>query len=198
MQKFPGQGQNDTPVTDARGVITIINSLGGSRAAKFRQKFADTLVRYLGGDENLIGEIRSIREAQRQLLNSHPLRVFGQTVEAERKAEDDVADGVQRAIKRQRLQNELDQEIAQARRAIKLQDCRQTAEAKCQILEILSGGAEAGTPAVTGMISAARHNFASQSLAQLTVPTGDLASGPQAAAQALQEGPRPRRLRHGG
>ena len=63
--KFPGQGQNDTPVTDARGVVTIINSLGGSRAAKFRQKFADTLVRYLGGDETLIGEIQCRRKSTR-------------------------------------------------------------------------------------------------------------------------------------
>src|SRR3569833_2051038 len=42
--KFSGQGQTDTPVTNAAGVVIIINALGGARAAKFRQMFADTLV----------------------------------------------------------------------------------------------------------------------------------------------------------
>ena len=56
--KFPGQGQKDTPVTDARGAICIINVLTGQRAAAFRLKAADIVVRALGGDETLVDEIR--------------------------------------------------------------------------------------------------------------------------------------------
>ncbi|GAQ92648.1 hypothetical protein KFL_010830045 [Klebsormidium nitens] len=190
--KFPGQGQNDTPVTDARGVVTIINRLGGTRAGKFREKFADTLVRYLGGDETLIGEIRSIRDAQERLPEDHPLRIFGQTVEVERGTEPADPDcDVQRALKRQKLQNELDEEIERGKknvRAIKLQDCRETVQAKGEIIEILLAGSAAGLPtppALLGMLNAARHNFASQAIAQLSALTGDVASGSQGGPPAL-------------
>jgi hypothetical protein len=207
--KFAGQGQTDTPVTNAAGVVIIINALGGARAAKFCQKFADTLIRYLGGDETLIAEIRSIREAQEQLPNDHPLRLFGQTVEAERAPERDDSNEAQRALKRQKLQNEWDQEIqrgkqikaedeAEAARheaelcAIRLQDCEQTVEAKRRILDILSADTGvAAPPALTGMLSAARHNFASQALAQLTVLSGDVASGSQSGPLAIQAAPAP-------
>lgn len=59
--KFPGQGQRDTPVTDARGIVKILMLLPGRKAATFREQAADTLVRYLGGDETLIAEIHAIR-----------------------------------------------------------------------------------------------------------------------------------------
>jgi hypothetical protein len=197
--KFPGQGQNDTPVTDARGVVTIINRLGGTRAGEFREKFADTLVCYLGGDETLIGEIRSIRDAQERLPEDHPLRVFGQTVEAERGTEPADPDcDVERALKRQKLQNELDQEIERGKlikakeeikvRAIKLQDCRETAVAKDEIIGILLTGSAPGLPtppALLGMLNAARHNFASQAIAQLSALTGDVASASQGGPPAL-------------
>ena len=38
--KFEGQGQRKTPITDARGVVTIINLLPGKRVAQFRAKSA--------------------------------------------------------------------------------------------------------------------------------------------------------------
>jgi hypothetical protein len=197
--KFPGQGQNDTPVTDARGVVTIINRLGGTRAGKFREKFADTLVCYLGGDETLIGKIRSIRDAQERLPEDHPLRIFGQTVEVERGTEPADPDcDMQRALKRQKLQNELDEEIKRGKlikaeeekkvRVIKLQDCRETAVAKDEIIGILLAGSAAGLPtppALLGMLNAARHNFASQAIAQLSALTGNVASGSQGARPAL-------------
>jgi hypothetical protein len=130
-------------------MVIIINALGGAQAAKFCQKFADTLVPYLGGDETLIAEIRSIREAQEQLPDGHPLRLFGQTVEAEMAPKRDESDKVQRALKRQK------------------QDCEQTVEAKHRILAILSAGiGSAAPPALIGMLNAARHIFASQALAQ--------------------------------
>lgn len=55
--KFPGQGQRDTPVTDARGIVKILMLLPGRKAAAFREKASEVLVRYLGGDEILIREI---------------------------------------------------------------------------------------------------------------------------------------------
>lgn len=84
--KFPGQGQRLTPVTDARGLVTIINLLPGDRAAKFRAKGADIVVRYLGGDESLVAEIEQNRSAQAGLPSKHPARVFGEDVEARRVA----------------------------------------------------------------------------------------------------------------
>jgi len=57
--KFPGRGQRETPVTDARGAICVINLLPGKRAAEFRLKAADIVVRALGGDETLVQEIRA-------------------------------------------------------------------------------------------------------------------------------------------
>lgn len=54
--KFKGPGQRDTNVVDIRGLVTILNLMPGKRAAEFRAKSADILVRYLGGDETLIPE----------------------------------------------------------------------------------------------------------------------------------------------
>ena len=80
--KFPGQGQRDTPVTGARGVVVILNLLGGPRAARFRLKCADIVVRALGGDETLVEEIRRNAESQAALPADAPMRLFGETVEA--------------------------------------------------------------------------------------------------------------------
>lgn len=55
---FEGQGQHPTPITDAAGIIEIINLLPGTRAARFRKAGARVLVRVLGGDETLVTEIR--------------------------------------------------------------------------------------------------------------------------------------------
>ncbi|KAK9830713.1 hypothetical protein WJX74_003840 [Apatococcus lobatus] len=84
--KFPGQGQQLTPVTDARGLVMIINLLPGERAAKFRAKGADIVVRYLGGDESLIAEIEQNRVVQANLPDSNPARLFGEDVEARKLA----------------------------------------------------------------------------------------------------------------
>ena len=52
--KFAGQGQKDTPVTDAEGIVTIIMLLPGCAAAPVRREAANVIVRYLGGDLSLI------------------------------------------------------------------------------------------------------------------------------------------------
>lgn len=84
---FDGQGQRDTPVTDAKGMVAIINRLPGKRAAQFRMKSADLVVRFLGGDQSLIDEIQRNSELQEALPSNHPARIFGETVEAERPQE---------------------------------------------------------------------------------------------------------------
>ncbi|KAK9860328.1 hypothetical protein WJX84_006176, partial [Apatococcus fuscideae] len=80
--KFPGRGYQVSPVTDARGLVTIMNLLQGERAARFRMKEADLLVRHLGGDLSLIQEIKDIRAQQEGLPADHPARIFGEDVEA--------------------------------------------------------------------------------------------------------------------
>ncbi|GAQ92737.1 hypothetical protein KFL_011150050 [Klebsormidium nitens] len=56
--KFAGQGQTETPVTDARGAVKIINFLPGPQAARFRDVCGDIVVRFLEGDASLVEEIR--------------------------------------------------------------------------------------------------------------------------------------------
>ena len=80
--KFPGRGQQHTPVTDARGLVTVINLMSGQSAAKFRAASADVVVRYLGGDETLIAELRQNRDVQADLPASHPLKIFEEDVKA--------------------------------------------------------------------------------------------------------------------
>lgn len=62
--KFDGQGQKNTPVVDANGLIKILMILPGQKAAQFRNKAASILVRYLGGDLSLISEIENNNENQ--------------------------------------------------------------------------------------------------------------------------------------
>ena len=81
--KFPGRGQQMTPVADARGIVRIIMLLPSRAAAPVRAKAADVLVRYLGGDPALVPEIAQNRAVQETLPQSHPARIFGETVEQE-------------------------------------------------------------------------------------------------------------------
>lgn len=46
--KFPGQGQRETPVANAREITEIIMVLSGRGAAQFRKKSADVVVRFAG------------------------------------------------------------------------------------------------------------------------------------------------------
>jgi len=71
--RFPGRGQRDTPVTGAKGAVTIVNLLPGPKAARFRAASAQILVRFLGGDETLVGEIRANANA---VENADPLACF--------------------------------------------------------------------------------------------------------------------------
>jgi hypothetical protein len=78
--KFQGQGQRPTPVTDARGMVTIINLLPGPRAAQFRASSAEILVRYLGGDKTLVDEINRYAELQASTSSDNIVSIFGEAV----------------------------------------------------------------------------------------------------------------------
>lgn len=80
--KFAGQGQRETPVTTAEGVLMIVNLLPGRRASQFRMSAMQTLVRFLAGDQSLHEEIDNNALRQDQLSEQHPMRVFTETVNA--------------------------------------------------------------------------------------------------------------------
>ena len=108
LHKFPGSGQRDTPVTDARGAVEIIMLLPGRAAASFRKEAAGVVVRFLGGDLTLVEEIAANRLAQEQLPDSHPARLFGQAVESEqtkRLREELQTIELQGQLKRARVEN---------------------------------------------------------------------------------------------
>jgi hypothetical protein len=105
--KFSGQGQRETPVADARGVVEIIMVLPGRAAARVRKAAADVMVRYLGGDPGLVEEIAANRLSQEQLDQDDPARIFGQTVESEalkRKREEVTITELEGRMKRARVQ----------------------------------------------------------------------------------------------
>jgi hypothetical protein len=85
--KFPGRGQRDTPVTCAKGVVTIVMILPGRAAARVRKQAAQTLVRFLGGDMSMVEELARNHLTQQELDEedpTHPARIFGQAVESDR------------------------------------------------------------------------------------------------------------------
>ena len=73
-----------TPVTTASGIVRIVMVLPGKAAAGLRETAADLLVRYLGGDTTLVGEIYENRQIQERLPPEHPARIFGETVKSDR------------------------------------------------------------------------------------------------------------------
>jgi hypothetical protein len=80
--KFKGRGQHPTPIVDAKGAVSIMMRLPGKNAALFREHFVNIIVRVLGGDTSIIPEIQEVANAQQTLPESHPMRLFGQHVEA--------------------------------------------------------------------------------------------------------------------
>ena len=104
---FSGAAQ-PTPVATAAEMVEIVWQLPGT--AEFRRNCAQTVVRYLGGDETLVDEIRRNRAAQERLARDNPThtaRVFGEAVEAE--AAGSAPDAAERAEKRRRMRAETDQ-----------------------------------------------------------------------------------------
>lgn len=79
---FDGHGQRETPVTDAEGIIYIINLLPGKRATLFRKSAVQVLVRYLAGDQSLHDEVDENAELQAALPQEHPMQMMNEKVYA--------------------------------------------------------------------------------------------------------------------
>jgi len=84
---FGGRGGNRESLVpnDLAALIEIIFLLPGSAAAKVRQSAAQIFVRHLGGDLSLIREVERMNHVQTFLRENepeHPLRAFGEAVEA--------------------------------------------------------------------------------------------------------------------
>lgn len=73
--KFPGRGQQQTPVMDLKGILKLVMVLPGKRAATTREKFANVLVRYIGGDLTLIDEVIQNKQIQDTLPDNNPLKL---------------------------------------------------------------------------------------------------------------------------
>ena len=105
--KFSGRGQRETPVADARSIVEIIMVLPGRAAARVRKAAADFVVRYLGGEPQLVEEVAANRLRQEDLDEDDPARLFGQTVESEalkRKCEEVTMVELEGRVKRARAQ----------------------------------------------------------------------------------------------
>ena len=70
--KFKGRGQRDTPVINGPGIVRLLFLLPGPRARLFASESAETLIRYIGGDETLIAEIYKNKE----IAQRHPKRTL--------------------------------------------------------------------------------------------------------------------------
>lgn len=62
MHQFPGSGQRLTPITDVAGMVNFFQVLRGDVAQQFRENQAQLTIRFLGGDEDLIEQIKHIHE----------------------------------------------------------------------------------------------------------------------------------------
>lgn len=57
--KFKGRGSRDTPVTDLKTILSIIQRLPGKMAMNFRDKMSSVFIRVMGGDETLHEQIEA-------------------------------------------------------------------------------------------------------------------------------------------
>lgn len=79
--RFQGQGERETPVADIKGIVEMLLLVPGQRAAKFRKNVVDVFVRFVGGDETLVEQIRGFAHVQRFLQANnpnHPATAFGE------------------------------------------------------------------------------------------------------------------------
>ena len=60
--KFSGSGQRLTSVVSAKGVVLLLKKLPGPKAIAFREKCAETLIRFLSSDASLVDEVKDIEE----------------------------------------------------------------------------------------------------------------------------------------
>ena len=96
--------RNLTPVATTAQLVDIIWEL------QFRRNCAKVCVRYLGGDETLVDEIRANRQAQQTLREtspSHPACLFGEAVDAESNVESDAVKRKREELQLKRLDDEI-------------------------------------------------------------------------------------------
>ena len=55
--KFEGSGQRLTPVVNVQGMVKLLFLLPGEMAKQFRSKSAEVMIRYLGGDQELVNQL---------------------------------------------------------------------------------------------------------------------------------------------
>ena len=84
MPEYGRHGGSRTPIpfANAEEVVKVLHALPGNTA--FKRNAAAVVVRYLGGDPTLAGEVADNRAAQERLAveaPQHPARIFGQAVE---------------------------------------------------------------------------------------------------------------------
>lgn len=175
--QFPGKRQRPTPVTDAKGLVLIMNLLPGERAAKFRAKEADVIVRYLGGDQTLLAEIKGIGAAQAAMPAEHPMRIFREAVESTKKRALEDDDEVY-AARKQQLLKKISQETACTDMTI----IKEHAVGSIGVLDILSAGT--APPATLQLLQTIRHNLTARIGSM--VDSGMLAIMAPASAQPQQ------------
>jgi hypothetical protein len=77
--QFNGAGERPTPVCTVPQMIELINVLPGTRATRFRSAGAKVLVRFLGGDDSLVEELRENAERMEAIAHegqSNPMNAF--------------------------------------------------------------------------------------------------------------------------
>ena len=98
-----GGNRKKIRVATAREMVQIMWALPGETV--FKQNCADVIVRYLGGDTSLVADLVTIRAAQELMADKepdHPMRIFGEEVEARgtpRGFEDMIASAIERGIR---------------------------------------------------------------------------------------------------
>lgn len=65
--KFPGRGQQNTPVTDLQGWLYILALLPGAMGKKYREEAANLVTRYIQGDAELALEVIDRTEDPKEL-----------------------------------------------------------------------------------------------------------------------------------
>ena len=121
-----------TPIATAAEITQIIWQLPG--ASEFRKNCAKVCVRYLGGDESLVEEVRMNRRLQEQLREEapdHPARLFGGAVEQEQQ-ESNTVKQKREELTLKRLDAEISElEFATKRRRVEnYVDCYSSLEAQ--------------------------------------------------------------------
>ena len=82
---FPGNSRRTPIAKDLKTLIQVIFMLPGKEASLVRQAAAEVFIRFMGGDLSLIQDVRRMNEIQSFLRENdpeHPMRIFGEAVEA--------------------------------------------------------------------------------------------------------------------